>query len=59
MVEVNDWPDSQVCIGCKHASFSFEGVSRYLCEKDCFASSECCEKNREETTDNEREDKFQ
>lgn len=59
MKVVNEWPESQICIGCIHATFIPEGSSRYICEKDCYASSECCKKNRKEATEEEWHAKFE
>jgi len=57
---INEWPESQVCIGCKHATFILEGhgSSAYECKKECDASSICCDKYREEASQKEWEEKF-
>lgn len=57
---VNKWPESQICIGCKHAIFFSEGYgsSAYKCEKRCLVLSMCCDENRIECTDKEWEAKF-
>ncbi len=57
---INTWPESQICIGCKHASFILEGhgSSAYACEKNCNASSEDCHENRVEATEEEWSSKF-
>jgi len=59
MSVINEWPESQVCIGCRHAIFILEGSSRYECKKECVSASLCCDKNREEATQKEWEAKFE
>jgi len=56
---VNEWPDSQECIGCIHAIFIIsEKPSTYLCGENCIASSLECKENRREASEEEWRSKF-
>ncbi len=59
-MKINNWPESQTCIGCKSARFVILGKtpSTFECLSNCVAASICCDKNRIEATDEEWEAKF-
>ncbi len=57
-MEVNEWPESQICIECKFAHFLLGGSSQYACEKNFVAGSEECEENRIQATQEEWDAKF-
>jgi hypothetical protein len=60
MNTINKWPDSQICIGCKHATFipKGHGSSAYSCNMNCNSNSESCIKTRQEATEEEWRAKF-
>ena len=57
-LRVNQWPDSQTCIGCKFAVFINAGynVSAYGCPKELKAKDKC--KGRKEATPKQWMEKF-
>lgn len=45
---INEWPDSQQCMGCIHVIFVLEESLTCSCDRNCVASSQECKENRKE-----------
>jgi hypothetical protein len=39
-MNIIDWPESQICIGCIHGQLLSEGMCRYVCDIEAYCNDE-------------------